>query len=143
MTVTAQSSIVPSTAKVASKHSSGDRSAVFSYSIVPFCFAVIRVSLRTPVVYTFSTACPSPRSVRLTAASFVALPTLPTPLYGIKYCTKVFSSCGFNQVKSGWLSVNTPVISSIYGPSVSVRFRSQLRPKSPFPQVHCFLPGEI
>lgn len=42
------------------------------------------------------------------------------------------------RVKSGWLSAKIPVISSIYGPLLSVRLLSHARPNSLCPQLHCF-----
>src|SRR3954454_5570544 len=62
---------------------------------------------------------------------------------GYQYWLNALVSPGARKEKSGWLSVNTPAISSTYGPSESVRFRSQAWPHGAFPQVHCFLPGAI
>ena len=45
-----------------------------------------------------------------TRKSLLAFFTIPSSLYGMKYCTNVFSSYGIIHVKSGWFSVYTPAI---------------------------------
>ena len=75
------------------------------------------------------TATPSravrPATRRLTAASRLASWAGPICWIGYQYWLHILVSPGWRKEKSGWLSVYTPAINSMYGPSLSVRFRSQ------------------
>jgi hypothetical protein len=86
-------------------------------------------STRAAVTATPTRVVPSP-TLKLTAASMFAFCAGPIARIGYQYWRHVFVSPGCRKEKSGWLSVYTPAISSMYGPyspfsSASVRFRSQ------------------
>ena len=70
---------------------------------------------------------PTPASTaasrRLTAASAVGLVDRAGALDRVPVLGEGFVSPGARKEKSGWLSVKTPAISSMYGPSASVRLR--------------------
>ena len=91
-------------------------------------------------VVTTPTRTRRPVTVSRTAAWDVARSAGPIRSSGYQSSLNTFVSPGAMNEKSGWLSANTPAISSTYAESSSARLRPQARPKAESPHVHIFLP---